>query len=61
MTLALHCDGPGCDTWARYGTAGYTQFVTLYDTDDDCLGHFCTLWCMTRWGAQRSEPTEVIQ
>ena len=57
--IAYHCDGPGCDTWQNARAATFPQFLRLVQ-GSEVVAHFCCRWCLTRWGADNSEPTEVI-
>ncbi len=63
MSIGLHCDGPECDTWTTDDTIIATQWFTLRTISRgvDTTWHFCCGWCMTKWGAERFEPTEVVE
>jgi hypothetical protein len=58
MTVAHHCDRDGCNSW-QSKESQFPAFLELWE-GNKLLAHFCTLWCLVRWGADRAEPTEVI-
>lgn len=61
MSLALHCDADGCDSWARHYTNAAADFVSLVDVGTEMsAGHFCSLDCCMKWCAAKSEPTEEV-
>ena len=51
MSKATHCDGPGCDTWARTLLSGW---VSVKDGLD-----FCSWDCAIKYGATREPVTGV--
>lgn len=62
MAHALACDGPGCDTWSKDENEIVVQWITLRMAPTDVNEwHFCCGWCLTKWGAERFEPTEVVE
>ncbi len=58
MSIGLHCDGPDCDTWTT-DEQGFSEWVIV--TFVNVTKYFCCGWCMTKWGADRFSPTEVIE
>lgn len=59
MSLAVHCDREGCDTWIRTTSDLYNNFVGLIDLNTGTpLAHACCPDCMMHWLAANSEPVE---
>lgn len=59
MSVGLHCDAEGCETWTKADfPAGFVVFVELDHPEVEY--HFCCGWCMTKWAASMFEPTEVV-
>lgn len=57
MSVGLHCDGPECDTWSTDEEHFFEWIVVSFI---HTTLYFCCGWCMTKWGADRFEPTEVV-
>jgi len=55
LSLALHCDHAGCNSWARQGLLT-KDWLTVTDSFGN-VAHCCTLDHLMRWAASRSEPT----
>jgi len=58
MATALHCDGPGCDTWTIGLTDGWWH-VARIDTPQGTAWHFCSPNCMAAWAAAQPWTEEV--
>jgi hypothetical protein len=57
MTLALHCDREGCDTWQNLPAS---LWIVVSNPDGRNASHFCTLDCMMHWAADNSVPTVTV-
>lgn len=58
MSTALHCDGPGCDTWQKVGDMDHQQGWVKVDEDARHPKHFCS-WRCVRAFAERKVPVPV--
>ena len=59
MSVGLHCDAPGCDTWST-NDKDFDEWV-IVTLGPHLTVYFCCGWCMTKWAAERFEPTEVVE
>ncbi|MBF6326550.1 hypothetical protein IU451_29040 [Nocardia cyriacigeorgica] len=69
MSLAVHCDRDGCNTWQRTETGILADWFTVTvghrfdDTTrlDWSAWRFCSLACLTRWAAAHGSPSETLK
>lgn len=68
MSLAVHCDRDGCDTWQRtesdvavewFKVTVDHRFATFRRSERE-EWNFCTLDCLTHWAAKHSSPSETL-
>lgn len=62
MSLSLHCDREGCDSWQRDPNPEHDTWLCVNGGPDfDREHHFCNLDCLMHWAAANSEPTTVVE
>ena len=67
MSMAVHCDRDGCDTWQRTESDLPVDWFNVttnrlhhrWGADNTAQWSFCTLDCLMHWAAARSTPTET--
>lgn len=60
MSLAMHCDAPGCKAWTRTMLEAWIEVYELPSRKkrDDAL-HFCSWDCLLRHGATKEPITHI--
>ena len=55
MSVAIHCDKTGCDSWSRLVSPTSMQGWVEYVAGDE-TNHFCSAWHCMQWLADWAEP-----
>lgn len=59
MSMAMHCDGPECDTWTYPGWLA-DGWITVEEYGEPVRPlHFCYWDCLLKYGASK-EPISVL-
>lgn len=57
MSVSLHCDRDGCDSWQREPAEAFLTLSGQYGPDK----HFCNLECCLVWTAAQSIPITTVE
>lgn len=57
--IGIHCDGPGCDTWAKKPMALRSESGFLRVSWSGTRLDFCSWDCVLRFGATQEPISEV--
>ena len=60
MSLATHCDGPDCNTWANGLFAGWLEVGPIAEiASESDYQHFCSWDCVLRYAAAKEPMTTI--
>lgn len=60
MTVARHCEGPGCETWQRMASnLKQHGWLDVTEVETEVVHHFCGWDCAMKYAAQFEPPTVI--